>query len=291
MMTATICSGGGRVEEDRGGGVDADEADQREQAAEQDLHDVVAGDGGGEAFAGVFAAAGAEDPDDGERHEASGGMDDGCASAIGEGGQVKEGAELAEPASAADPVSEEGIREGGEDGGGDADGAEPPAVGAGRDGDDGGQAGGEEVKAEDERGARVGCRIETDAAREERFCSKQADRDGRASVISSDCDEVRQAAREAGEGEAEDDEGDGGDSKGAEGREHGVGGGTRAAQALMDDRQAGSGERHQHERDEAEHESHGCVPGRRAWSDLYSWARSARPRSSTPTPARTKIMR
>jgi hypothetical protein len=44
--------------EDRAGHVPGQPADQRQQAAEEDIDGVVAGQGGGEAFLGKFALAG-----------------------------------------------------------------------------------------------------------------------------------------------------------------------------------------------------------------------------------------
>ena len=134
------------VEEDGGGAVETDPADEGEDAAEEDLDDVVSGDGGGDAV-GVLALAGTEDPGDGESGEAAEDVKD-CGSAeVGEGREAEERGELGEPAVAPDPVGEEGKDDGGEEGAGRADGGETPAIAAGADWDEGREAAAKMPKA------------------------------------------------------------------------------------------------------------------------------------------------
>ena len=76
-----------RVEpEDRAGDVEGQPADQREQAAKEDVDGVVAGHGGGEAFLGELALAGAGDPDDGQGAEAAEDVDRGRSAGVEEAG-------------------------------------------------------------------------------------------------------------------------------------------------------------------------------------------------------------
>ena len=77
------------VEEHGSGGFEADPADEREQAAEEDEDDVVTRDCGC-GVVGVFALAWTEDPGDGEGGEAADYLEDGCASCVGEGGKAEE---------------------------------------------------------------------------------------------------------------------------------------------------------------------------------------------------------
>src|SRR6185312_9979469 len=159
----------GSVEKDGGGGFEGDPADQREQASEEDLHDVVAGDGGGHAVRFEFAAARPGNPRDAGSHKAADCLN-GCSTAdVSEGGQIEVGGKLGETAAAPCPVREERKEKERKGGGCKTRSCETPAVGAGGDGRHSGEAGGEDEEAELEREAEregVG-RVEVDIVGEE----------------------------------------------------------------------------------------------------------------------------
>jgi len=159
---------GDAVEEDGCGAVETDPADEGEDAAEEDLHDIVSGDGGGDAV-GVFALARAENPGDGESGETADDVEY-CGSAeVGEGWEAEERGELGEPAVAPDPVSEEGEDDGGEESAGCADGGETPAVSASADRDEGGKTSGEDAEREHERWVEAVREVGGQAGGEERL--------------------------------------------------------------------------------------------------------------------------
>ena len=79
-----------------------------EQASEQNEDGVVAGDGDGHVLAVVLAAAGTENPGDGERGESADGLDGGGAAGIEKSmAEAVVDAQLREPSAAPDPVREE----------------------------------------------------------------------------------------------------------------------------------------------------------------------------------------
>ena len=122
---------GGIEPEERSGHVGGKPADEGDETAEEDKGSVVAGNGGGEAFFGEFAAAGARDPNDGEGAESADYVNGGCAADVEKTCAEREvRAELREPAAAPDPMGNEGKDEGREKGGGSGAGDQAPAVGA-----------------------------------------------------------------------------------------------------------------------------------------------------------------
>ena len=237
------------MEEHGGGGVEADPADEGEQAAEEDLDDVVAGDCGGY-FVGVLALAGTQNPGDGESGEAADDLDDACTAYVGEGWKAEERGELGEPACSPDPVSEEGEEEAGEEDAPGADGGETPAVAARADGDERGEADGEHLEGEDE--GDVGSLKEAGAkvSGEEGLVAEPIPR------LAGEVEGVGETSWESGPSEADEDEDDGRDGESAECCEHRVGGAARASEALMDEGKTGGREGHEEDAEKADGEAH-----------------------------------
>ena len=107
----------------------------------------MSGHGGGEAFLGELASAGAGDPDHGERAEAAQGVNRGRAAAIEKAGAEREiYAELGQPAASPDPMRQKRKDETGQDRGRYHARRKPPSISSGAPGNHGREGNGQEFE-------------------------------------------------------------------------------------------------------------------------------------------------